>query len=382
MKKHKIIITVGARPNFMKASPLVKELKKHRGFQTILVHTGQHYDLEMSDFFFRQLKLPKPDISLGVGSGTHGKQTGKIIIAFEKICFEKKPDLVIVMGDVNSTLACALVAAKINIPVAHVEAGLRSFDWSMPEEINRVLTDHLADYLFTTCRDANLNLEREGIPVNRIFFTGNIMIDTLLEHIKIAKNSTILERLNLKDDHKIKKYAVITLHRPSNVDDPVVLRGILGALNKIAQTIPVVFPAHPRTIKCIKRFRLGRMVNRVNSLPLDNLENKKSKALMLNPLGYLDFLCLMSSATLVFTDSGGIQEETTVLGIPCLTIRNNTERPITISEGTNTIVGNDPNKIVKLALNTLKKGFMRKRIPKYWDGNTAKRIVNVLMKKM
>jgi len=377
MKNKKILIIVGARPNFMKAAPLIKEFKKLTTFKPILIHTGQHYDNEMSDAFFKDLDLPSPDVYLGVGSGTHAEQTGKIMIEFEQVCFETKPDLVIVVGDVNSTVACALTAAKLSIPVAHVEAGLRSFDRTMPEEINRVLTDQISNYLFTTCEDANKNLMREGIPKNRTFFVGNVMIDTLVAHVKLAKKSRILEKLKLEEDRRLKRYAVLTLHRPSNVDNRPILEGILRALNKISEKIPIIFPAHPRTISRIKNFKLDDMVFFLYSYSLNNL---REKIILMPPLGYLDFLCLMSNATLVLTDSGGIQEETTILGNPCLTLRNNTERPITVKEGTNIIVGSDPKKIIKTAVHVIENGVQRKKIPKYWDGKAAERIVKILAK--
>lgn len=415
----KIILVAGARPNFMKIAPLVRafdDYNRNRGetgkgrtreiglnrnrmsegrrgkeneISYLLVHTGQHYDEGMSEFFFKDLGLPEPDIYLGVGSGSHAEQTARIMMAFEKVCLEEKPDLVMVVGDVNSTVACALVAAKLGIPVAHVEAGLRSFDRTMPEEINRLLTDQLSDYLFTTCDDANRNLLKEGIPKEKIHFVGNVMIDTLLKHLEMAKKSDIIERLGLSDNGKVKKYAVLTLHRPSNVDDKGVLQEIFGALNEIATRIPVIFPVHPRTLRRLQEFKLNEMVNYVD-LITENLRNKtfnkssfeksSPRVLAIPPLGYLDFLCLMSKASLVLTDSGGIQEETTILGIPCLTLRNNTERPVTVREGTNFVVGNDPKKIKTKAFEILRNGIPRGRIPKYWDGKAAQRVVRILAK--
>jgi UDP-N-acetylglucosamine 2-epimerase (non-hydrolysing) len=379
----KIILVAGARPNFMKIAPVVRAIKNHnkssvrKRINYQLVHTGQHYDNEMSDAFFKDLDLPSPDIHLGVGSGTHAEQTGKIMIEFEKVCLREKPDFVVVVGDVNSTVGCALTAAKLSIPVAHVEAGLRSFDRTMPEEINRVLTDQISDYLFTTCDDANENLMHEGIPKNKIFFVGNVMIDTLKAHVELAQKSRILKKLRLRENGQLKKYAVLTLHRPSNVDDQPVLEGILRALNRISERIPVIFPAHPRTISRIKNFKLDDMIFFKNNSLLSDLPKK---TILMPPLGYLDFLCLMSNATLVLTDSGGIQEETTILGVPCLTLRDNTERPITVREGTNIVVGNTPNKIVKAALYVLRNGIPRKKIPKYWDGKAAERIIKTLTK--
>ena len=364
----KIILVAGARPNFMKISPVSEELSKNRIDHKIL-HTGQHYDDDMSRVFFQDLGMPEPDIYLGVGSGTHAEQTGKIMIAFEKTCFEEKPDLVIVVGDVNSTVACALVASKLWIPVAHIEAGLRSFDRTMPEEINRILTDQISDFLFTTCEDANANLKNEGISDNKIHFVGNVMIDTLLRFIEVSSKSDILERLSLKENKSTKKYAVLTLHRPSNVDDAETLKGIFGALERLSEEIPIIFPAHPRTNNIIKDCGLG-----------DSIADMKTRISIIKPLGYLDFLRLMSKATMVLTDSGGIQEETTVLGIPCLTLRHNTERPVTVKEGTNTVVGNSPEKIIQAGLEVLEKGTQRKRIPKFWDGKAADRIVKTIVK--
>lgn len=379
----KVMYIVGARPNFMKVAPLMREMSRYpQKFDQLLLHTGQHYDDEMSKCFFNDLRLTEPDIYLGVGSGTHSEQTGKIMIEFEKVCFKEKPDLVIVVGDVNSTVACALVATKLCIPVAHVEAGLRSFDRTMPEEINRILTDQISDYLFTTCEDANQNLIKEGIPENKIFFVGNAMIDSLLNHIKIANNSVIPEKLGLRKNNKIKKYGLVTLHRPSNVDNKKILKGILGALNGLARVIPVIFPAHPRTIKQIKNFKLQEMVNYEENFLSKGLNNTNRSILAIPPLGYLDFLCLISNAAIVLTDSGGIQEETTILGIACLTLRNNTERPITIKEGTNILVGNNPDNIINTALNILKNQNSKKKIPKYWDGKAAERIVEILIIKI
>jgi len=379
----KVMHIVGARPNFMKISPVLKEMSRYpKKFDHLLVHTGQHYNKEMSKFFFNDLRLNKPDIYLGVGSGSHAEQTGKIMIKFEKVCFQERPNLVIVVGDVNSTIACALVAAKLCIPIAHIEAGLRSFDRTMPEEINRLLTDQIAEYLFTTCEEANQNLIREGVSENKIFFVGNTMVDTLLTHMKTANKSFILEKLGLRRNNEVRKYAVVTLHRPSNVDKSESLKGILVALNELSKEIPIIFPAHPRTIKQIKYFNLLEMVNYEENFLSNKLMKTNCKVMALPPLGYIDFLCLLSNSTIVLTDSGGIQEETTILGIPCLTLRNNTERPITIKEGTNIIVGNNPDKIIKEALRVLKNGIRRKKNPKYWDGKAAKRIVSVLKEKI
>ena len=378
-KRLKVMFVVGTRPNFMKVAPIIREMSKYpQKFNWVLTHTAQHYDEGMSEAFFDDLGLPNPDIYLGVGSGTHAKQTGRIMIEFERVCLKEKPNLVVVVGDVNSTVACAFAVAKLCIPVAHVEAGLRSFDRTMPEEINRILTDQISDYLFTTCEDANMNLRKEGIPENKIFFVGNVMVDTLLSHIEIAKNSNIMEKLRLKKNNNIKKYAVLTLHRPSNVDNLVVLKGIFDILNNISQIVPIIFPAHPRTIKQIKNFKLEEMISHVKHTLSNELDKANQNILAISPLGYLDFLCLMSNALLVLTDSGGIQEETTILGIPCLTLRNNTERPITIKEGTNILVGNNPDKIIKVTHSVLKNGIPIKKIPKYWDGKASERILKVL----
>jgi len=378
MEGKRFFVVVGTRPNFVKAAPLMKELKENSKINPVLVHTGQHYDYEMSASFFKELDLPKPDIYLGIGSGTHSEQTGKIMIEFEKVCLREQPDLIIVVGDVNSTIACSIAASKLLIPVAHVESGLRSFDRTMPEEINRILTDQISDYLFTTCKDANENLIREGISQNKIFYVGNIMVDTLLSHLPKIYNSNILEMLGLKRNESMKKYAVLTLHRPANVDNSSILRGMLDALNSLSKKVVVIFPAHPRTIQMIQNFEMNEIINYRNKIASYDFEKEKKVIFAIPPLGYHDFLCLMSKAALVLTDSGGIQEETTVLGIPCLTLRNNTERPVTVKEGTNVIVGNNPKKILKTALNVLKDVIREKKAPKYWDGKTAYRIVKIL----
>jgi len=359
----RILNVVGARPNFMKIAPIHKLMQKDRqSFEPILVHTGQHYDERMSDFFFNDLQLPRPDVYLGVGSGTHAEQTAKIMVEFEKVVRDTQPDLVIVVGDVNSTIACSLVAAKLWVPVAHVEAGLRSFDRTMPEEINRLLTDAIAEYLFTTEKSGNENLLREGISPAKIFYVGNVMIDSLLLFLEKAKNSTILEQLNLKPQG----YALVTLHRPSNVDNEENFLKILSAFEEIQRDIPVIFPIHPRTEKNLNHFGL---LNRVESIP--NLR-------LIPPVGYLDFMKLMQNAKFLMTDSGGIQEETTFLHIPCLTIRDNTERPITIEIGTNALVGTDPEKIVSNARKILRGEWRQGMVPELWDGHTAERIVRIL----
>ena len=359
----KIISVVGTRPNFMKISALVNEFKKH-DVEHILVHTGQHYDKEMSKLFFDELELPKPDINLGVGSGTYGEQIGNIIIKLEKVLLEQKPDLVVVVGDVNSTLAGALIAKQLGIKVAHVEAGLRSFDWTMPEEINRMLTDRISDYLFTTEKSGNTNLLKEGISKDKLFFVGNVMIDTLLSHKEKSKKSKILEKLNIKENG----YCTLTLHRPSNVDTKRGLENIFYILEKIQEKLMIVFPVHPRTRKNIEKSNLNNKIENMKNL------------ILTEPLGYLDFLCLMSNSKLVLTDSGGIQEETTVLGVPCITLRNNTERPITAEEGTNLLVSTDKEKVVNKALDIINNKIkLNKKIPELWDGKSAERIVKILL---
>jgi UDP-N-acetylglucosamine 2-epimerase (non-hydrolysing) len=348
----KVLNVVGARPNFMKIAPIVEKMKQTPELESILVHTGQHYSEGMSDVFFRDLEIPAPDVYLGVGSGSHAEQTARIMVEFEKVCVEQAPDLVLVVGDVNSTMACTIVAAKLLVPVAHVEAGLRSFDRAMPEEINRVVTDALASILFTTSRDADENLKREGVDTSKIFFVGNVMIDTLLKHSKKAAA--------LKID-KPQQYALVTLHRPSNVDDANVLGSILEAINEISKSIPVLFPIHPRTAKSIRDF----------SLPMNGIRT-------MDPLGYLEFLHLEASATVVLTDSGGLQEETTILGVPCLTLRNNTERPVTITQGTNNLVGTDKERILEAFRRIMNVPQKTASHPEFWDGHAAERIVRVI----
>ena len=358
----KVINVVGARPNFMKVAPIVEAMKRReREFTPLVVHTGQHYDAAMSDAFFSDLDLPEPDVYLGVGSASHAAQTAAVMERFEPVVLQEKPDWVLVVGDVNSTLACALVCVKLGVKVAHVEAGLRSRDRTMPEEINRLLTDQIADLLFTPSADANENLLAEGIPTERIHLVGNVMIDSLYKHLERASQSTIKEQLALNGD-----YAVLTLHRPSNVDALSAFSDILDALEKIAARLPIVFPVHPRTMKMIDELQLAERVKRVAGLRL------------IDPVGYLDFLSLYSGARIVLTDSGGIQEETTVLGIPCVTLRENTERPITVSLGTNTIVGTEGDKIVLAAFAALDEPRKPAAPIPLWDGKTADRIVDVL----
>lgn len=355
----KIINVVGARPNFVKISPIMEEMNHNGHIKPMLIHTGQHYDYEMSKVFFEDLEIPEPDIYLGVGSGTQAEQTGKIMIEFEKVLFHEKPDLVLVVGDVNSTLACSLVASKLCIPIAHVEAGLRSFDRTMPEEINRAVTDSLSDYLFTPSKEANRNLKREGILEKKIYFVGNVMIDTLLKYMDKVKGSDILSKLKLEE----KSYAVLTLHRPTNVDNPEVFKRILSALNVIQTKIDIVFPTHFRTKKKIEEFKLEEQIKRMKCLRI------------IEPLGYLDFIRLMRESRFVMTDSGGVQEETTVLGIPCLTLRDNTERPETISRGTNTIAGIDKEMLISESERILDGQTKIGEIPELWDGKTAQRVI-------
>ena len=338
------------------------ESLRSRGFAPILVHTGQHYDENMSKVFFRDLGLPAPDVDLGVGSGSHAEQTARIMVAFEKIALEKRPDLVVVVGDVNSTMACALVSAKLWIPVAHVEAGLRSGDRRMPEEINRLVTDSVSDLLLTPSADADENLAAEGVPPDKIHRVGNIMIDSLVRCLPRAGESDVLERLSLSPG----EYGVLTLHRPSNVDDPEALLGIMGAVHRIGERLKIVFSCHPRTLE-----RLDRIAGQGNHA-------RDARVLRVPPLGYLDFLKLVSTSRLVLTDSGGLQEESTFLRIPCVTIRENTERPITVTQGSNVLAGSDPARIERCALQALEDVGDRRPVPDLWDGQTAPRIVDVL----
>lgn len=355
----RILAVAGARPNFMKIAPLMHEFaKRPKRFEPILVHTGQHYDKAMSDSFFHDLGIPEPDVNLGVGSGTHGEQTAQVLTKIETLLMERRPHAVLVVGDVNSTLAATLAAIKLHIPVAHVEAGLRSGDREMPEELNRVLTDSVSHWLFTTEAAAQENLQREGVAAERIHFVGNVMIDTLLAHRERAQKLDTLERLGLKPD----QYAVLTLHRPSNVDSADQLRRLFEVLGRLHTELPVVFPIHPRTANAIEQ----------------HLGGVKPDLMMVDPLGYLDFLRLLTDAQMVLTDSGGIQEETTALGVPCLTLRDNTERPVTVTEGTNTIAGTDPRRI-ETAIQALRASPKRKGVrPALWDGAAAGRIVDIL----
>jgi len=358
----KILNVVGARPNLMKVAPLIEAFASRPGIEALLVHTGQHYDANMSDLFFRQLGIPEPDLNLGVGSASHAVQTAEIMQGFEPVLLEHRPDAVLVVGDVNSTIACGLVAVKLGIKLVHVEAGLRSFDRSMPEEINRILTDAISDLLFCTEASGVENLRREGISAERIHLVGNVMIDTLMKHRARAKASPILDQLGLEAG----RYAVLTLHRPSNVDDPATLAGILDALEVVARDMPLVFPAHPRTREKVRTFGLEERLSQLPGLRL------------IDPAGYLDFLKLMTSARLVLTDSGGIQEETTILGIPCLTLRENTERPVTVELGTNQLVGRDPARILAAYRKVMAGDGSPTRLPPGWDGRAAGRIVDVI----
>jgi len=409
----KIMLIAGARPNFMKIASIIDAINAHNRSSVppihyFLVHTGQHYDERMSQVFFKDLGLPQPDVDLDVGSSSHAHQTAEIMKRFEPVLVKEQPDVVVVVGDVNSTIACALVAAKIIYDqsiqtvqrsrplIAHVEAGLRSFDRSMPEETNRILTDAISDILFVTEDSAEVNLIREGIAKEKIFFVGNTMADTLLKHKQEANESNILYRLGLKSDQSLNPgaamishpllsesqhagnshYAVVTLHRPSNVDHRETFQGILEALSVIAKKIPILFPIHPRTMGRIKEFCLETYF----TFPSQNVGHAPRSSCIhcIDPLGYLDFLCLMSNAKLVLTDSGGIQEETTVLGIPCITLRQHTERPITITHGTNVLAGAKKEGIIHRAFETLTQPPKPQR-PKFWDGHAGERIIQVLM---
>lgn len=366
----KILSVVGARPNFMKVAPIASALKAHAGrARHILVHTGQHYDKKMSGSFFERLGLAEPDFNLGVGSGTHAEQTGRVMIAIEPVLQEVKPDVVIVVGDVNSTLAAALTAKKLLIPVAHVEAGLRSFDMTMPEEINRRCTDAIVDFLFTTDRLANENLTREGIAEDKIHFVGNVMIDSLLAHREIAEKMRRYESFGMESG----RYGVLTLHRPSNVDDAKTLATILDAIIEATAGLPIIFSVHPRTRARIKQFGLE---NRLAS------EGAKRGIIPTDPLDYLEFLSLNCSARLVLTDSGGLQEETTILGVPCVTLRSTTERPITISEGTNRLAGTTSAGIIDAIAAALKGPVRIATHPEKWDGKAGERIVAKLLQQV
>jgi UDP-N-acetylglucosamine 2-epimerase (non-hydrolysing) len=355
---HRVLVVAGARPNFMKVAPILRALHARPDFEAILVHTGQHYDASMSDAFFRDLGIPEPDVNLGVGSGSHAAQTAEVLRKIEPVMIERAPAVVLVVGDVNSTLAATLAAVKLGIPVAHVEAGLRSFDRTMPEEINRILTDAVSTWLFTSEPSGESNLLREGIPAERIHFVGNVMIDTLLANLERARAQAPLAALRLAAG----SYGVLTLHRPSNVDDPERLARLFAVLEEIHAELPLVFPVHPRTRGAIAT----------------QLGGRAPKLHLVDPLGYLEFLGLVASAKMVLTDSGGIQEETTALGVPCITLRDSTERPVTVSEGTNVLVGSDPDAIRREARRVLDGSAKPGRTPALWDGHAAERIVDVL----
>jgi UDP-N-acetylglucosamine 2-epimerase (non-hydrolysing) len=408
----KIMSVVGARPNFMKAAPIIAAIQKFneagtrvsarrnskaaRPIQHTLVHTGQHYDAAMSDQFFEDLNMPKPDIHLGVGGGSHAVQTAEILKKFEEVLLNERPDVLIVVGDVNSTVACALAAVKLPTDVGqsrpivvHVESGLRSFDRTMPEEHNRIMTDHLADILFVTEASGLKNLKREGVSSRNVHFVGNTMIDTLLAFQQKAENSAILKDLGLRggdakpgSPESVSPYALLTLHRPANVDNREAFSGILEGLSELAQQMPIIFPAHPRTNKRIEEFGLGHLFQSPQAAEQQHsgADRKPAPGIQVTtPCGYLDFVCLMKNARLVVTDSGGIQEETTCLGVPCVTVRENTERPVTITSGTNILAGVQPAGIRKAIRKQLSRRRRGARPPK-WDGKSAGRIVETLVR--
>jgi UDP-N-acetylglucosamine 2-epimerase (non-hydrolysing) len=360
----KIMLVCGARPNFMKIAPIMAAIKESGKLDPILIHTGQHYDEKMSKSFFDLLDIPKPDMDLGVGSGSHAEQTARVMVEFEKACLSIKPDLVVVVGDVNSTMACTIVAKKLWIPVAHVEAGLRSFDMKMPEEINRMVTDAICDLFFTTDPEGNGNLLKNGVAKEQIHFAGNVMIDTLLRNRQKAGQNPILENLGVKP----KQYIALTMHRPSNVDNKEIMEGFLGAFEIITKKMPIVFPAHPRTVKMMEQFgfkdRLAKMPNLIIREPLD----------------YHQMLRLTDNAFLVITDSGGVQEESTVLGVPCVTVRENTERPVTVAVGTNEVIGTSPAKLLDAVERIYAGKWKKGGIPEGWDGKASQRIVAALEK--
>jgi UDP-N-acetylglucosamine 2-epimerase (non-hydrolysing) len=353
----KLIVVAGARPNFMKVAPIMWEVARRSGVSARLVHTGQHYDEKMSKLFFDQLRIPKPDVDLEVGSGSHAVQTAEVMKRFEPVVLDQKPDAVVVVGDVNSTIACALTAVKLGVPVAHVEAGLRSFDRTMPEEINRILTDAISRWLFVSEPSGVENLRKEGTDPGRVFFVGNVMIDTLVACRDQFEAAVDLGAFGVRPG----EYGVLTLHRPANVDDPAVFAELLRAVADIQRDLPLVFPVHPRTRKALA----------AQQVELPNVK-------LVDPLGYLEFMKLVSHARLVLTDSGGIQEETTYLGVPCLTLRENTERPSTVEQGTNVLVGLGPDRITEAARTVLRAGRTRHQVPDKWDGQAARRILDVL----
>ena len=364
----KILNVVGARPNFVKIAPLLREMARRPQIAPVLVHTGQHYDARMSDEFFEALAIPAPDVNLGVGSGSHAQQTAEVMKRLEPVMDAVRPDVVLVVGDVNSTLAAALVAAKMRIRVAHVEAGLRSFDRTMPEEINRLVTDSIADDLFATEESAVMNLAREGIPAERVHFTGNVMIDALRLARPLWQASTVFRDLGLDGD---RRYGVVTLHRPANVDDPRRLRDMVAALRDLATHLPLIFPVHPRVKTRLAREHVTWLTPS-SGVPDQGL-------VCTDPLGYLDFIALVNRAAIVLTDSGGIQEETTMLAVPCLTLRENTERPITVTHGTNRVIGVAPRRIVEEGVRALTHPPTPQSPPPLWDGHAAVRVVDVLL---
>ena len=365
-----ILCIVGARPNFMKIAPIMEAMSNPAiNLDVQLLHTGQHYDQKMKDSFFDQLGIPEPDVDLGVGAGSHTEQTANIMLKFEKTLDELTPKAILVVGDVNSTIACALVAVKKNVPIIHVEAGLRSGDRKMPEEINRVLTDQISDILFTTEADAVDNLTQEGIAASKVHFTGNVMIDTLMNHADraVPVADTVKKALNQSIWKDGQKFGLVTLHRPSNVDEKDCLTGLIDVLVEVNSNLPLIFPVHPRTSSKLEEFGLTKKLDEAGIIRLP-------------PAAYLEILGLMKDATMVLTDSGGIQEETTAFGTPCITLRESTERPVTVTEGTNTVVGTDPAKILSVALKTLATGGKTGRRPELWDGKAAVRIAEIIKK--
>ena len=361
----KIISVVGARPNFIKIAPIHRSFQKYKSdINHLICHTGQHFDEKMSKVFFDELQMPKPDFYLGLGGGSHALQTSRIMVEFEKILLDEKPDLVIVPGDVNSTIAASLVSSKLHIPVAHVEAGLRSFDKKMPEEVNRVLTDHISDYLFVTEKSGITNLKKEGVSDAKVYFTGNVMIDSLVNFMPFIDKSMFIEKIGVNK----KNYVLATFHRPSNVDDEKNLTQLINALNNISKVREVVFPIHPRTMNNLKKYGLFDKLN--------------DTIIVLEPIGYIDFLSLSKNAELVVTDSGGIQEETTYLGVQCITVRDNTERPITSEIGTNHMIGTDFNKVVDASISILSGEVKSGSIPDLWDGNASVRITKIIHDKL
>ncbi len=364
----RLIHVVGARPNFMKIAPVMQALSKRPGVEQLLVHTGQHYDPQMSDVFFRDLGLPKPDVYLGVGSGSHAEMTGKVMGLLEPVFAEKRPDMVVVAGDVNSTLAATLVATKNGppIPVAHVEAGLRSFDMTMPEEVNRIVVDRLSALCLTPSADGDENLLKEGVSSDRIVRVGNVMIDSLQRALPVSERLApeLLQRFGTERHG----YALVTLHRPANVDDPAVLTRLIGALEQVSRELTVLFPVHPRTRKRLSEGAIGALLG------------KTPRIVLLEPQGYFEFQALMTNARLVLTDSGGIQEETTAVGVPCLTLRENTERPVTVTEGTNVLVGRDPERIWPEVKRILAGDSKAGRVPELWDGRAAERVADAIVR--